>query len=148
MQKVFFLFDRLTILLIVRDTSQLTFVQKILHHSKQLKRILTNIKMNNNIYGYGASTKGNVLLQLSKIDNKIINKIFEINKEKFNKFTPISKIKIINESQIKRKKPDNILLLIWHFGRFVTNKICPPLPPLEYAPNPSAPGNATICDCE
>ncbi|HJM83925.1 MAG TPA: hypothetical protein QGI69_01460, partial [Candidatus Marinimicrobia bacterium] len=22
-----------------------------------------------------------------------------------------------------------------------------PLPPLEYAPNPSAPGNATICDC-
>ena len=53
----------------------------------------------------------------------MIDQIFEINKEKFNKFTPISKIKIINESQIKRKKPDYILLLIWHFGRFVTNKI-------------------------
>ena len=100
------------------------YFRKIFNHSKQLNKILTKIKKNGyKIYGYGASTKGNVLLQLSKIDNKLIENIFEINKEKFTKYTPISKIRIINELQIKKIKPDYVLLLIWHFGKFVTNKI-------------------------
>mgnify|MGYP006099917313 CR=1 FL=1 len=101
------------------------YFQKVFDHSKKLTKILKKIKMkkNNNIYGYGASTKGNVLLQLSKIDNKIINKIFEINKEKFNKFTPISKIRIVNELEIRKIKPDYILILIWHFGKFIIKKI-------------------------
>ncbi len=100
------------------------YFKKVFNHSRKLKNIINKIRSSGKkVSGYGASTKGNVLLQLAEIDNQMIDQIFEINKEKFNKFTPISKIKIINESQIKRKKPDYILLLIWHFGRFVTNKI-------------------------
>ena len=99
------------------------YFKKVFDHSKKLTKILKKIKKNNNIYGYGASTKGNVLLQLSKIDNKTINKIFEINKEKFNKFTPISKIRIVNELEIRKIKPDYILILIWHFGKSIIKKI-------------------------
>ena len=45
------------------------------------------------IHGYGASTKGNVLLQYFNISNKSIKFIAERNNQKFNSFTPGTKIK-------------------------------------------------------
>ena len=71
----------------------------------------------------GASTKGNVLLQNSKIDRNLLSGIFDVNKEKFNKFTPHTKIKILDERKLKKTKVDFILLLIWHFKGYVINKI-------------------------
>jgi hypothetical protein len=44
-----------------------------------------------------------------------LNYIGEVNKFKFNKFTPGSKIKIISEKQLKKLKPDYLLVLPWHF---------------------------------
>ena len=60
----------------------------------------------------GASTKGNVLLQLANIDRSKLDRIYDVNKEKFGKFTPISKIIIEDESKIKNFKQDYILILI------------------------------------
>ena len=67
------------------------------------------------VLGYGASTKGNVLLQYCNIDSKLINYIAEVNKFKFNKFTPGTNIKIVSEKEAKLKKPDYLLVLPWHF---------------------------------
>ena len=64
-----------------------------------------------------------MLLQVSKIDNEILNGIFDVNKKKFNKFTPHSKIKIFDEKKLKKIKVDFILLLIWHFKGYVIKKI-------------------------
>ena len=49
-------------------------------------------KQNLKISGLGASTKGNVLLQLANIDSAKLDRIYDVNKEKICKFTPISKI--------------------------------------------------------
>ena len=78
---------------------------------------------NKSIYGLGASTKGNVLLQICNIDKNLLRGIFDINKEKFNKFTPYTKIKIIDEKKLKTIKVDYILLLVWHFKKYIINKI-------------------------
>jgi hypothetical protein len=99
------------------------YFKKVFYHSEKLNKLLQKIKIDNNIYGYGASTKGNVLLQLSNIDNKLIDGIFEVNKEKFNNFTPITRVKIINEIKLKKIKPDYILVLIWHFGKKIIKNI-------------------------
>ena len=86
--------------------------------------IIKKIKKNNKtIYGFGASTKGNVLLQNSKIDKNLLSGVFDINKEKFNNYTPHSKIKILDEKKLKKIKVDFILLLIWHFKGYVIKKI-------------------------
>ena len=76
---------------------------------------MTLKKQNKKIFGYGASTKGNVLLQYCNIDSKLINCIAEVNKFKFNKFTPGTNIKIVSEKEAKLKKPDYLLVLPWHF---------------------------------
>ena len=56
-----------------------------------------------------------LILQFSKIDSKLIKYIGEVNKFKFNKYTPGSNIKIVSEKQLKKFKPDYLLVLPWHF---------------------------------
>jgi len=84
---------------------------------------LSNLKKNNKlVLGYGASTKGNIILNYSKIDSKLINYIAEVNKFKFGKFTPGTNIKIISELEARKLKPDYFLVLPWHFRNFIINK--------------------------
>ena len=95
---------------------QKDFFKQCINHKFLLKKLLITLKkQNKKVYGYGASTKGNVILQFSKIDSKLIKYIGEVNKFKFNKYTPGSKIKIVSEKQLKKFKPDYLLVLPWHF---------------------------------
>ncbi len=83
-----------------------------------LKKQVTEKKK---VFGIGASTKGNVLLQYCKINSKILPKIGEVNSEKFNKFTPGSLIPIIEEESILALNPDLLIILPWHFKNFFLN---------------------------
>ena len=81
-------------------------------------------------------------MQFCKFDKTKINKIYEINKDKFNHFSPRSLIKICNEKLIKKDKPDYLIVLPWHFMNFFKKnkkrlfgnvKLVFPLPKLKIA---------------
>ncbi len=94
------------------------FFKKIFNEKTKLKKLIKEI--NNKkliIHGYGASTKGNVLLQFYDIGNKDINYIADRNPLKYNLFTPGTKIKIISENYSRRLRPDYFLVLPWHFKK-------------------------------
>jgi len=100
------------------------FFSKAFRHAEKINSIVKKLKKTRKrVYGLGASTKGNVLLQMAKIDRNLLDGIFDVNRDKFNKFTPHTKIKILDEKKIKDRKVDFILLLIWHFKGFVVKKI-------------------------
>jgi len=67
------------------------------------------------IHGYGASTKGNTLLQYFGINKELIPVIAERNSKKFQKFTPNTHIKIISEAESRVMRPDYFFVLPWHF---------------------------------
>lgn len=67
------------------------------------------------IYIYGASTKGNVLLQFCGIDSKLITAAADRNPEKWGHYTPATHIPIISEEEARQAKPDYFLVLPWHF---------------------------------
>jgi NDP-4-keto-2,6-dideoxyhexose 3-C-methyltransferase len=67
------------------------------------------------IYGYGASTKGNTLLQLFGLTANDIVAIAERSPYKFGKKTVGSEIPIISEDEMRAAKPDYLLVLPWHF---------------------------------
>lgn len=67
------------------------------------------------IYGYGASTKGNTLLQWYGLDNTLIDAIAERNPDKYGKRTVGTNIIIISEAEMRQAKPDYLLILPWHF---------------------------------
>jgi len=67
------------------------------------------------IFVYGASTKGNVLLQYFRIDSSLITAAAERNPEKWGSRTPGTNIPIISEDEARKQKPDYFLCLPWHF---------------------------------
>jgi hypothetical protein len=67
------------------------------------------------IWGYGASTKGNTLLQWFGLDSTLIDGIAERNPVKFGLKTVGSNIPICSEEEMRKAKPDYLLVLPWHF---------------------------------
>ena len=78
--------------------------------------------MKKKVIGYGASTKGNIILQYCNINSSLVPYIGEVNKFKYNRFTPGSKIKIIPEKKARDLNPDYLLVLPWHFKNFIIQK--------------------------
>ena len=99
------------------------FKNKVFKHKKLLSELILNlIDMKKKVLGYGASTKGNVILQFCEIDNKLINYIVDVNPFKKNRITPGTNIKIISENDFSRKKVDYLLVLPWHFKNHILKK--------------------------
>jgi NDP-4-keto-2,6-dideoxyhexose 3-C-methyltransferase len=74
------------------------------------------------ILGYGASTKGNVILQFCNLTTENIPYVAEINEDKFGSFTPGTFIPIISEKEAKAMKPDFFMVLPWHFRENIVHK--------------------------
>ncbi len=80
-----------------------------------MKFIKKEVKKRKKIFLYGASTKGNTLLQYYKINNKIIPFAAERSPEKWKKYTIGSGIKIISEKKARELNPDYFLVTPWGF---------------------------------
>jgi hypothetical protein len=67
------------------------------------------------IWAYGASSKGNTLLQYFGLDNTLIDGIAERSPYKFGLKTVGTNIPIFSEEDMRTAKPDYLLILPWHF---------------------------------
>jgi hypothetical protein len=67
------------------------------------------------IYVYGASTKGNTLLQFCNLDHTLIDAAADRNPDKWGKKTVGTLIPIVSEEQARADRPDYFLVLPWHF---------------------------------
>jgi hypothetical protein len=67
------------------------------------------------VVGYGASTKGNVLLQYYGITSELLPYIAERSEEKWGLYTAGSGIPIISEDEMRAMKPDYLFTLPWFF---------------------------------
>ena len=74
------------------------------------------------IFGYGASTKGNVILQYCGITPDKMPYIAEVNEYKFGKFTPGTMIPIISEKEARELNPDYMMVLPWHFRKGIIER--------------------------
>jgi|694.fasta_scaffold15674_10 hypothetical protein len=77
--------------------------------------ITTEKSKGKKICGYGASTKGNTLLQWFGLDNTLIDAIAEKSPYKFGLKTIGTNIPILSEQEVRDLKPDYMLILPWHF---------------------------------
>lgn len=92
------------------------FYDKINKLKEQTVAFLTQLKdEGKTVYGYGASTKGNTLLQYFGIDSTLVQKLVERSPYKFGLYAAGSNITIISEDEMRQSPPDYMLVLPWHF---------------------------------
>ena len=98
----------------INDNSYNNLQVRIDNCKSVLNFLFSTIK-SSEIIGYGASTKGNIVLNQCGINSKQMKYICDANPEKYGKYTPGSNIKIISKKEMRRKKPKYLLVLIWSF---------------------------------
>ena len=92
------------------------FNLRVANIKKTTNLLLENIfKAKQKIIGYGASTKGNIVLNHCNIKSKQIKYICDENPEKYGRYTPGTNIKIISKKKMRNIKPDYLLVLVWSF---------------------------------
>lgn len=87
-----------------------------------LNKIKKIVRQGKTIQGYGASTKGNVILQYYKINNKLVKHISDRNPFKWGRYSPGTKIKIISEKDSRNMNPDYYIVLPWHFKKEILKR--------------------------
>ncbi|MFN8391585.1 MAG: class I SAM-dependent methyltransferase [Bdellovibrionota bacterium] len=98
------------------DKPYRNFQDRINVHRDELRTLLKKLKRDGKtIHIYGASTKGNTILQWCDIDSKIIDFAAERNPDKYGAKTLGTDIPIISEEESRALKPDYYLVLPWHF---------------------------------
>jgi cyclopropane fatty-acyl-phospholipid synthase-like methyltransferase len=98
------------------DKPYKNFQDRINVHREALLSLLKDLKkQGKKIHIYGASTKGNTLLQWVGIDNRLVDVAAERNPDKFGARTLGTDIPIVSEQDSRSMKPDYYLALPWHF---------------------------------
>lgn len=97
-------------------TDILNFAKRLEDNRKRcVDFIKAEVAKGKKVYVYGASTKGNVILQYYGLDHTLITAAAERSPEKWGKYTIGSWIPIISEEEARKAKPDYFLVLPWAF---------------------------------
>jgi hypothetical protein len=92
------------------------FEERVFEHRRSLTTLIRSLNEDGKrIFGYGASTKGNVMLQFCGFTAEDIPCIADVNPDKFGCVTPGTHIPIVSEEEARAQKPDYFLVLPWHF---------------------------------
>ena len=92
------------------------FIKKINDEKDKLVTFIKNeVLAGKTVHCYGASTKGNTLLQFYNLDKKLIQFIADRNPDKWGRRTIGTDISIISEEESHSMNPDYFLILPWHF---------------------------------
>ena len=98
------------------DKPYVAFQQRIEKLKIELHDLLVKLKKENKkVHVYGASTKGNTILQWCDIDKNLVEFAAERNPDKFGARTLGTDIPIISEEESRAMNPDYYLVLPWHF---------------------------------
>ena len=104
----------------LKNENVLQMMKIFIKRAKKNKNITMNfikrkLKQRKKIFLYGASTKGNTVLQYYGINNKIVPFASERSPEKCGKYTIGTGIKIISEKVARKLNPDYFFVTPWGF---------------------------------
>lgn len=102
----------------INDNSYKKFNERI-ENTKQVLNLFLSKTQKKDIIAYGASTKGNIVLNHCEINHKKIKYICDANPYKYKKYTPGSSLEIISKKNMRKKNPKFLLVLIWSFRKEV-----------------------------
>lgn len=109
---------------ILNETSLLNFASNAYQLKFELSNFIRSLAEKGKvIYTYGATAKGNTLLNFTEIDSKFIKYCVDNTDIKYNRYLPGSGIKIISEPESIEYPPDFYLLTAWNYKDEIITKV-------------------------
>lgn len=102
------------------------FAKVVMEHSQDFRSLIIKYKeLGYDVIGLGASTKGNVLIQIAGLDSNQISAIGDVNPRKFGKQTPGSAIPILSEKNLLENASELTIAVVfpWHFRAGIVNNL-------------------------
>lgn len=100
------------------------FYEKVKETKRTLLTLLTDIKSKGKkIVAYGASAKGNTLFNYCGISYDFIDYSVDLNPNKQNTYLPGSRIQVKHPDEIKKTKPDYILITPWNIQNEIIKQL-------------------------
>lgn len=134
----------------MRDPETFFRFQKAVDTARHdLTQLLYSLRfMDMSLAGYGASAKGNILLNYCRIGTETLPYIVDSIPHKQGKYTPGMHIPIFPEEELLKRQPDVTLLLAWNFADEIVKKqfeyrarggkFVKPIPALELIRTPNS----------
>jgi hypothetical protein len=98
------------------ETPYVDFAMRVLKSREELVKFLeTAREQGKKVYGYGASTKGQIILQFCGLNSSHMTAIAERNPDKYGLYTPGSNVRICPEAEMRADRPDYVLMFPWYF---------------------------------
>lgn len=108
---------------ILKNETYLKFRRKVDRVRHELVQLLWSLRLKRKqIVGYGASAKGNIILNYCRIGPETLDCIVDSIPYKQGKFTPGMHIPIYSEDKLLKDQPDYTLLLAWNFADEIIKK--------------------------
>ena len=93
------------------------------NHRRELPGLIRALRADGKtVFGYGASTKGNVLLHACGLTVDDLPCIADVNPDKHGRVTPGTHIPIVSEEEAHAQHPDYFLVLPWHFQHYIVER--------------------------
>ena len=99
------------------------FSDKVVKNAKNVKKMLVDLKQQGKkVVGYGASAKGNTLLNYFGVGNDILDYIVDTTPLKQGLYSPGTHIPVVHPDKIKEDTPDYIFILAWNYADSIIEK--------------------------
>jgi hypothetical protein len=100
-----------------------SFRSAVALHRRELPAMIRRLNASGKtVFGYGASTKGNILLHACGLTADDLPCIADVNPDKHGCVTPGTHIPIVSEAEAHAQQPDYYLVLPWHFRKHIIER--------------------------
>lgn len=100
------------------------FSKIVKNHIYSLKNVISKLKSKNaKIAGYGASGRGNVLINMCKFNSDDLSFVIDESPERYDRYIGGTNIPIKNKNYLDSNKPDYLLLLAWNYADMIMEKL-------------------------
>ena len=111
-----------------KDIYNLNFFKKFFKEIKlnkiKIKKKILSFKNNGfKIIGVGAAAKANTILTFYDLNNKLIDFITDGSKFKINKYTPLTRLKIKKDNELKKYSKILCIILAWNINSLLKKKL-------------------------
>jgi dTDP-4-dehydrorhamnose reductase len=100
-----------------------SFAQRIMQNKAALRKMISDLRANGKIiWAYGASAKGNTLMNFFELTSENVPIVIDDNPKKWDYYTPGSRMKIVGIDKLNKSKVDYLLLLAWNFQNEIVKR--------------------------